>query len=64
MLPESDRIRIQHMLEAAEQALSFVEGRERPHLDTDLDVVWKTVTQSVPALVCTLRGMPGPQDPR
>lgn len=104
------------MLEAAEQALSFVEGRKRADLDTDpllrlallralevmgeaagrvseesrnaypqipwrqmagtrnrlihayfdidLDVVSKTVTRSVPALVSSLRRMPGPQDPR
>jgi uncharacterized protein with HEPN domain len=35
MLPDPDRNRIQHMLDAAEQATSFVEGRERNDLETD-----------------------------
>lgn len=30
-----DRIRIRHMIEAAEAALSFMAGRERSDLDTD-----------------------------
>ncbi|WP_156427863.1 DUF86 domain-containing protein [Thiohalocapsa sp. ML1] len=30
-----DRWRLTHMLEAAEQALSFVQGRQRADLDTD-----------------------------
>lgn len=33
-LPD-DRIRAQHMLDAARQALSFIEGRSRTDLDTD-----------------------------
>ncbi|HOD50395.1 MAG TPA: DUF86 domain-containing protein [Candidatus Hydrogenedentes bacterium] len=35
MLPDPDRNRIQHMLDAAEQAVSFIEGRERNDLETD-----------------------------
>jgi uncharacterized protein with HEPN domain len=35
MLPDADRNRIQHMLDAAEQAVSFVKGRERSDLETD-----------------------------
>lgn len=30
-----DRWRIEHMIEAAEQALAFVNGRERADLDSD-----------------------------
>lgn len=33
--PIGDRIRIQHMLEAARQALSFIDGRSRSELDSD-----------------------------
>lgn len=35
MLLDSDQHRIRHMLEAAKQAMSFVESRQRSHLDTD-----------------------------
>ncbi len=35
MLPESDRIRLRHMLEAAEQAIAFALGRKRAELDSD-----------------------------
>jgi uncharacterized protein with HEPN domain len=34
-LPPDDRIRIQHMIEAAESALGFVFGRSRGDLETD-----------------------------
>lgn len=34
MQPE-DRIRIEHMIEAAEEAIRFVEGRTRADLDRD-----------------------------
>ncbi|MCA9289280.1 MAG: DUF86 domain-containing protein [Phycisphaerales bacterium] len=33
--PLDDRVRMQHMLDAARQAVSFIDGRERPHLDSD-----------------------------
>jgi len=32
---EDDRVRLQHMLDAAREALSFVAGRERRDLDAD-----------------------------
>jgi len=35
MLPDSDRNRLRHMLDAAEEAISFAEGRTREDLDTD-----------------------------
>jgi uncharacterized protein with HEPN domain len=34
-LPESDVVRLRHMLEAAEQALQFCEGRMRAEIDLD-----------------------------
>jgi hypothetical protein len=34
-MPKSDRIRLQHMLDAAREALSFVRGKTREHLDQD-----------------------------
>lgn len=38
MLLDHDQHRIQHMLEAARQAISFIEGRQRTHLDTDVQL--------------------------
>lgn len=35
MLPESDRIRLQHMLDATREALGYAEGRSRADLDRD-----------------------------
>ena len=35
MLPESDRIRLRHMFEAAQQARTFALGRNRTELDSD-----------------------------
>lgn len=32
---DEDRVRLQHMIEAAESAIQFVAGRERSELDTD-----------------------------
>jgi uncharacterized protein with HEPN domain len=34
-LPESDRARLAHMLDAARQAVAFGQGRSRAELDTD-----------------------------
>ena len=34
-MPKSDRVRLQHMLDAAREALSFVRGKTRGHLDRD-----------------------------
>lgn len=34
-MPKSDRIRLQHMLDAAREALSFVRGKTREDLDRD-----------------------------
>ncbi len=38
MLPDHDQYRVQHMLEAARQALSFIEGRQRADLNTDVQL--------------------------
>ncbi len=35
MSPDADRVRLRHMLDAARQALAFVEGRSRADLDDD-----------------------------
>jgi uncharacterized protein with HEPN domain len=32
-MSESDRVRLRHMLDAATEALSFIEGKERADLD-------------------------------
>jgi len=36
MSEREDRVRLQHMLDAARQAIAFVQGRRRNDLDTDL----------------------------
>ena len=38
MLPDHDQHRIRHMIEAAQQAMYFMEGRQRGHLDTDVQL--------------------------
>ncbi len=38
-----DRIRIRHMIEAAETALGFVAGRERADLDSDTMLLFALV---------------------
>jgi len=43
MLLDSDRNRIRHMLDAAEQAISFAEGRRREDLDTDRQFLFALV---------------------
>lgn len=35
MLRDADRIRLQHMLEAAQEAVAYSQGRKRADLDTD-----------------------------
>ena len=35
MLPETDLVRLRHMLDAASEALEFAEGRSRDDLDVD-----------------------------
>jgi len=35
LLPEEDRVRLQHMLDAARSAQRFIRGRRREHLETD-----------------------------
>lgn len=49
-----DRIRLQHMLDAANEALGFIQGKQRSDLDVDLDVVWSTVTRDLPSLKIAL----------
>ena len=108
-MPDDDRIRVLHMIEAAESALSFASGRERAdfdadrmllfgvvraievigeaagkisqdtrraaptipwaaivsmrnrlihaYFDIDHDIVWKTVTEEIPALLPALRAL-------
>jgi uncharacterized protein with HEPN domain len=114
-MPPEDRIRILHMIEAAESALNFVGGRRRADLnadrmllfarvraievvgeaaskisettrgatadipwslvasmrnrlihayfDVDNDVVWKTATEELPALLPRLRALVGDFEP-
>lgn len=40
---DDDRIRLQHMIEAAESALQFVSGRVRSDLDTDRMLLFAVV---------------------
>ena len=38
-----DRVRVRHMIEAAESALQFVDGRTRPDLDSDRMLLFAVV---------------------
>ena len=38
MSRREDRVRLQHMLDAARQAITFVQGRPRPELDSNLQL--------------------------
>jgi uncharacterized protein with HEPN domain len=38
MSERDDRVRLQHMLDAARQALTFIQGRQRGDLDRDLQL--------------------------
>ena len=40
---KDDRIRLRHMLEAAQQARVFARGKSRVDLDNDLQLVWALV---------------------
>ncbi len=43
MLPEQDRIRIQHMLDAAKQAMAFADGINQQELVNDLKTTFALV---------------------
>lgn len=42
MLPE-DRVRLLHMIEAADNAMSFVAGRSRPEIDQDRKTLFAVI---------------------
>jgi len=42
-MPDEDRIRIRHMIEAAESALRFISGRVRQDLETDQMLLFAVV---------------------
>ena len=42
---KDDRVRLQHMLEAANEALSFIQGKTRPDLDNDRMLVLSLVKE-------------------
>lgn len=42
-MPREDRIRLQHIVEAAQQAQKFVEGRRREDLETDRQLLFALV---------------------
>jgi uncharacterized protein with HEPN domain len=46
---EDDRIRIQHMIEAATEVARFISGRERPDLDSDHMLLFAVVRASATA---------------
>jgi uncharacterized protein with HEPN domain len=71
-MPPEDRIRVLHMLEAAEAVAAFIACRERPVLDADRmllfalvhacfdidrDILWKTAVEEIPSLCPLLKGM-------
>lgn len=67
----ADRWRVDHMIEAAEQALGFAAGRSRADLDTDamlqmaltraVEIVGEAASQTSEAGRSELAGLPWPQ---
>ena len=47
---KNDAVRLRHMIDAGREALSFSAGKTRK----DLDIVWQTVTNELPVLICEL----------
>lgn len=47
MSKREDRIRLQHMLDASRQAVTFVHGRHRGDLDSDLQELRKAAGVNV-----------------
>ena len=68
MLPEKDRVRLEHMREAVLQALEFVAGRSRDDLDSDrmllfalvrsLEIVGEAASQVTPESRAACPGIP------
>jgi len=58
-MPPEDRIRLRQMPEAIEDAGTFIVGMcnrlVRAGFDIDTGIVWKTVTDELPALAVQLR---------
>ena len=49
-MQKDDTVRLRHILDAAREALAFARGRSR----ADLDIVWRTVEEDLPAMVSIL----------
>lgn len=68
MLPEPDRVRLLHMLDAADEARGFLEGRSRADLDRDsmllralvncLEVVGEAASQVTEETRCRIADIP------
>jgi uncharacterized protein with HEPN domain len=53
---KDDQVRLQHMLDAAREAIGFAQGRARTDLDSDriLEILWRTVQDDLPPLITVL----------
>ena len=63
-----DGVRIRHMIDAAESALRFVQGRSRADLDSDemlcfalTRAIWRTAQQAIPHLLGQLKAIQLPE---
>jgi len=71
MSPEADRVRLRHMLDAARQALAFVDGRSKADLDSDamlllaltraVEIVGEAAGKVTPEGRRTCPGLPWPE---
>ena len=71
MLPEPDRVRLRHMLDAATKAVRFAEGRDRGDLENDeepladalvrlVSVIGEAASRVSPATRSEIRTIPWP----
>ena len=58
---EDDKIRLQHMLEAAQNAVSFAFDKARSDLDAyfdiNLDILWNTIIEDLPPFIAELENI-------
>ncbi|MBK8050846.1 MAG: DUF86 domain-containing protein [Anaerolineales bacterium] len=67
-IPASDAIRLRHMLDAAQKALAFVDGRDRSDLESDemlalalvrlIEILGEAATRVSPEVQAELPGIP------
>jgi uncharacterized protein with HEPN domain len=62
-MSKADAVRLRHMMEAAQEALSFTQGRTRQDLDRDR-MLWMAITRCIEIIgEAAAKNLSGNQDP-